>query len=153
MNILKWFSNFIVHQNHLKCFLKSKFQIPTSNLWSQISVCWESKKIKFYQGFQMIMGRKDPLEKEIATHSGTLAWKIPWTEKPGRLQSMGLQRAGHDWATSLHCKWFWHRQSEQYTLRTTAEQLINTSHSYLCISKTSSPVVIITVSCCEDKVR
>ena len=44
----------------------------------------------------MIMGRKDPLEKEIATHSGTLAWKIPWTEKPGRLQSMGLQRAGHD---------------------------------------------------------
>ena len=36
------------------------------------------------------LGQKDPLEKEIATHSSTLAWKIPWTEKPGRLQSMGL---------------------------------------------------------------
>ena len=42
------------------------------------------------------------LEKEMATHSGTLAWKIPWVEKPGRLQSMGSQRVGHDWATSLH---------------------------------------------------
>ena len=36
------------------------------------------------------------LEKEMATHSSTLAWKIPWTEKPGRLQSMGSQRVGHD---------------------------------------------------------
>ena len=36
------------------------------------------------------------LEKEVATHSSTLAWKIPWTEKPGRLQSMGSQRVGHD---------------------------------------------------------
>ena len=42
------------------------------------------------------------LEKVMATHSSTLAWKIPWTEEPGRLQSMGLQRVGHDWATSLH---------------------------------------------------
>ena len=40
--------------------------------------------------------QEDPLEKEMATHSSTLAWKIPWTEKPGRLQSMGLQRVGHD---------------------------------------------------------
>ena len=39
---------------------------------------------------------KIPLEKEIATHSSTLAWKIPWTEDPGRLQSMGSQRVGHD---------------------------------------------------------
>ena len=41
------------------------------------------------------------LGKEMATHSSTLAWKIPWTEKPGRLQSMGLQRVRHNWATSL----------------------------------------------------
>ena len=41
------------------------------------------------------------LEKEMATHSSVLAWKIPWTEEPSRLQSMGLQRVGHDWATSL----------------------------------------------------
>ena len=47
------------------------------------------------------LGQEDPLEKEMAAHSSTLAWKIPWTEKPGRLQSMGSQRVGHDWATSL----------------------------------------------------
>ena len=42
------------------------------------------------------LGREDPLEKEMATHSSTVAWKIPWMEEPGRLQSMGLQRVGHD---------------------------------------------------------
>ena len=41
-------------------------------------------------------GREDPLEKETATHSSILVWKIPWTEEPGRLQSVGLQRVGHD---------------------------------------------------------
>ena len=48
------------------------------------------------------LGREVPLEKEMATHSSILAWKIPWTEESGRLQSMGRQRVGHDWATSLH---------------------------------------------------
>ena len=47
------------------------------------------------------LGREDPLEKGMATHSSILAWRIPWTEEPGRLQSMGSQRVGHDWATSL----------------------------------------------------
>ena len=42
------------------------------------------------------LGREDPLEKEMATHSSTLAWRIPWTEEPGGLQSMGSQRVGHD---------------------------------------------------------
>ena len=42
------------------------------------------------------LGQEDPLEKEMATYSSTLAWKIPWTEEPGRLQSMGLQRIGHN---------------------------------------------------------
>ena len=48
------------------------------------------------------LGWEDPLEKEMPTHSRTLAWKIPWTEEPGRLQSMGSQRLGHDWATHTH---------------------------------------------------
>ena len=47
------------------------------------------------------LGQEDLLEKEMATHSSILAWKIPWTEEPGRLQSVGLQRVRHDWATSL----------------------------------------------------
>ena len=42
------------------------------------------------------LGWEDPLEKEIAAHSSILAWRIPWTEEPGRLQSIGSQRAGHD---------------------------------------------------------
>ena len=42
------------------------------------------------------LGWEDPLEKEMAIHSSTLAWKIPWTEEPGRLQSMGSRRVGHD---------------------------------------------------------
>ena len=42
------------------------------------------------------LGWEDPLEKEMATHSSILAWKIPWTEEPGGLQSMKLPRAGHD---------------------------------------------------------
>ena len=42
------------------------------------------------------LGREDPLEKEMAPHSSTLAWRIPWREEPGRLQSMGSQRVGHD---------------------------------------------------------
>ena len=48
------------------------------------------------------LSQEDPLEKEMAPHSSILAWKIPWMEEPGRLQSMGLQRVGHDWATSLY---------------------------------------------------
>ena len=42
------------------------------------------------------LGREDTLEKEMATHSSTIAWKIPWMEEPDRLQSMGSQRVGHD---------------------------------------------------------
>ena len=48
------------------------------------------------------LGWEDPPEKEIAAHSSILVWRIPWTEDPGGLQSMGSQRVRHDWATSLH---------------------------------------------------
>ena len=47
------------------------------------------------------LGQEDLLEKEMAIRSSAIAWKIPWTEEPDRLQSMGSQRVGHDWATSL----------------------------------------------------
>ena len=46
-------------------------------------------------------GQKDPLEKGMATHLHVLAWRIPWTEKPGGLQSVGLQGVGHSWATNI----------------------------------------------------
>ena len=44
------------------------------------------------------LGWEDPLEKRIAPHSSILAWRTPWTEEPGKLQSIGLQRVGHGWA-------------------------------------------------------
>ena len=50
------------------------------------------------------LGQEDPLENEVATHSSILAWRIPQTEEPDRLQSMGLQRAGHDWVTEHKAK-------------------------------------------------
>ena len=49
---------------------------------------------------------EDPLEKEMATHSGILAWEIPWTEKHGGLQSIGSRRVRHDWATALSFSFF-----------------------------------------------
>jgi len=57
----------------------------------RLPAMWESQSL----------GWEDPLEKEMATHSNTLAWKIPWSEEPGRLQSMGSQRVRHNWTTSL----------------------------------------------------
>ena len=55
------------------------------------------KKLPAKQEMQVqSLGWEDPLEKEMATHSIILAWKIPWTKEPGGLQSMGLKRVGHD---------------------------------------------------------
>ena len=48
------------------------------------------------------LGQEDPLEEEIATHSNILTWKIPWTEEPGRLQSLGSKRVGHNLATNTY---------------------------------------------------
>ena len=73
--------------------------LPTMQETQVQSLCWE-----------------DLLEKEMATHSSILAWNIPWTEKPGRLQSMGSQRVGH--FTSLHftstCMWSWRNLGSHY---------------------------------------
>ena len=48
------------------------------------------------------LGWEDPLEKVMTTHSSILTWEIPWTEEPGRLQSMGLQKVGHDRETNTY---------------------------------------------------
>ena len=59
-----------------------------------------SSEVKNLSAMQEPLGREDPLEKEMAIHSGILAWEIPWVEEPGRLQSMGLQTVGHDLSKS-----------------------------------------------------
>ena len=48
------------------------------------------------QEMQVLLGLEDPMEEGMATHSSILIWRIPWTEEPGGLQSIGLQRVGHD---------------------------------------------------------
>ena len=79
------------------------------------------------------LGQEDPPEEEMATYSSTLAWKIPWTEEPGRVQSKGSQRVRHDSATEqptihllIHCNWFLEYESESLS------QDICTSYS-LCL--------------------
>ena len=67
-------------------------KVPRTSLVAQMV-----KRLSTMQETQVrALGWEDPLEKEMATHSSTLAWKIPWTEEPGRLQSMRSQRVGHD---------------------------------------------------------
>ena len=53
------------------------------------------------------LGLEDPLKKGVATHYSILAWRMPWTEEPGGLQSMGSQRVGHDWATNTTTTTVW----------------------------------------------
>ena len=66
--------------------------MPNSSMVAQVV-----KRLPAMQETQVrSLGGEDPLEKEMATHSSTLAWKIPWTEELCRLQSMGSQRVGHD---------------------------------------------------------
>ena len=83
-------------------FLVGFFTLSTLHL-SYFLLAWASlvaqivKRLHAMQETQVqSLGHEDPLEKGMATHSSTLAWKIPWTEEPGKLQPMGLQRVRHN---------------------------------------------------------
>ena len=76
---------------HLPSYLGFSYLAHTSlvaQMVKRLSTIWET--------WVRALGLEDPLEKEMAIHSSTVAWKIPWTEEPGTLQSMGSQRVGHD---------------------------------------------------------
>jgi len=76
---------------------------------SKIRVNWtQALRYPLNQSDNKKGGLSGTMEKAMALHSSTLAWKIPWTEEPGRLQSMGSLRVGHDWATSLSLFTFMH---------------------------------------------
>ena len=91
------------------------FSLSNCSSYEYLSWIWASlvaQRLKNLPGMRETwvrsLSREDPLEKEMATHSSILAWGIPWMEEPGGLQSMGLQRVGHHWGTSLsqsflHC--------------------------------------------------
>ena len=75
------------------------------------------------------LGQEDPLEEEMATYSSILAWKVPWTEEPGELQSTGLQRAEHDLETEQAGK---ELRSGSITLRANASEK-NTLYEPRCL--------------------
>ena len=62
-------------------------------------------KESMWETWAWSLSQEDPLEKEMAIHSLILAWEIPWTEEPGRLQSMGSQGVRHDWMINIHIPW------------------------------------------------
>ena len=64
--------------------------------WASLVAQMVNRLPAMWETWVQSLGWEDPLEKEMATHSSTLAWKIPWTEERGRLQSMGSQRVRHD---------------------------------------------------------
>ena len=71
--------------------------------WTELNWSQMVKNLPAVQETQVqSLGQEDPLEKEMATQSSIPAWRIPWTEEPDRLQSMGLQRVGQDKATNAH---------------------------------------------------
>ena len=90
------------HESHrwltlISVSLNSTFHLPVETLVAQTVKNLPAMQETWVQS----LGQEDPLETEMATHSSILAWKIPWTEETGALQSMGLQRVRHDWATEL----------------------------------------------------
>ena len=91
----------LVRSHLLPCPPPSGWMSPHPLLWASL-LTQLVKNLPAMQETQVrFLGWEDSLEKEMATHSNILAWKIPWTEEPGGLQSMGSQRVGHDLATKL----------------------------------------------------
>ena len=84
------------------CMNKESFDFDFTRKIAEAMVAQTIKRLPAMQETRVrLLGGEDPLEKETAIHSSTLAWKIPWTEEPDRLQSMRSQRVGHHWVTSL----------------------------------------------------
>ena len=113
-----------------------KILISTPKGWETSLVAQTVKRLPTtWETWVRSLGREDPLEKEMATHSSTLAWKIPWMEEPGNLQSVGLQRVGHNWATSPHLwRWNLHKSTWSSHRYTYIPSLLNpspTSHPIL----------------------
>ena len=68
----------------------------SKNIWASLEAQTVNSLPAMRETRVRFLGREDPLEREMAIHSSTLAWRIPWMEEPDRLQSMGSQRVGHD---------------------------------------------------------
>ena len=92
MLILKYFSSILVTTEKIKkkIYFYTKLR---GNLRTSLVAQTVNRLSTMRETWVRSLGREDPLEKEMAIHSSTIAWKIPWTEEPGRLQSMGSQKS------------------------------------------------------------
>ena len=100
-NIQSWWNVKIYTRGRSPCTQNHILYIRPKRLLISLVVQSVKRLLAMRDTWVRSLGREDPLEKEMAAHSSTLAWKIPWMEEPGGLQSVGLQRVGHNWATSL----------------------------------------------------
>ena len=85
-------------RHHFEFVIGSGFQycLFFCSLWASLKAQRLKHLPAMWETWVRSLGREDPLEKEMATHSSTLAWRVPWTEESGGLQSTGSQRVGHD---------------------------------------------------------
>ena len=101
----RFLCNTVLYSIKLTCITSDIHKWALFSLWLCLFILSGVISVKRLSTMQetrvRALGWEDPLEKETAIHSSTSAWKIPWTEEPGRLQSVGSQRVGHNWATSL----------------------------------------------------
>ena len=109
LHLVSWNTFFLslVHFPIVVCFLKLDFCEFYTHSGASLVAQRLNRLSPMQETRVRSLSREDPLEKEMVTHSSILAWRIPWTEKPGRLQSTESQRVGHDWATSLHLHTFY----------------------------------------------
>ena len=96
--------------------------LALSLLWASLVAQMRKNLAAMWEPWIWSLDWENPLEKGVATHSSTLAWRIPWTEEPGWLQSMGSQRVGHDWVTFTHSAFF----------------MVQLSHPYMTTGKTKA---------------
>ena len=88
---------FLSHSRQKSWAQRTDEKTTAANTWWTSLVAQMVKRLATMRETRVqSLGQEDPLEKEVATHSSILAWKIPWTEEPGRLQSMGSRRVRHD---------------------------------------------------------
>ena len=96
-SLMHWISNYLYFSDVLEVMDKQQINMQISIAIRASLVAQRLKHLPPMQETQVqSLGWEDPLEKEMVSHSSILAWKIPWTEEPGKLQSMGSQRVGHD---------------------------------------------------------
>ena len=98
-SILAWRITWMEEAGRLQSMGSQKLDTTKWLNWTELVAQMVKNPPAMWETWVRSLGWEDPLEEDMATHSSILAWRIPWTEEPGELQSIGSERVGHDWAT------------------------------------------------------